>query len=182
MKRRLFLFLALSALMAMAEDVHITIDDPSTWSGQALYKYIGQTVIFDVPMIVCTNANGNYTVSPWRKFQPENQGVLGSDEYNETVRINSSCMFSLSNVPSPTPEMGEPMHRCGEKIIGLKATVNSTSSLTYKGGEWKGNTRADLEKSLPYLGDYRLLVCGFNLENYFMTWGSMGADSYAEHQ
>lgn len=32
------------------------------------------------------------------------------------------------------------------------------------------------------MGDYRLLVCGFNLENYYMTWGSMGARSYDEHQ
>ena len=182
MKRRLFLFIALSAVIALSAEVHIQVDDPETWSGEKLRPYIGQTVIFDVPMIVCSNSNNNYVVSPWRRFQPENQGTIGSDEYNETVRVNSSCMFSISNVPSPTTAMGEPMHRCGEKIIGLKATVNSTSSLTFKDGKWKGNTRADLEKSLPHLGDYRLLVCGFNLENYFMTWGSMGADSYAEHQ
>ena len=83
-------------------------------------------------------------------------------------------MFSISGINN--------YHRCGEKIIGLKARVNSTSSLTFLDGKWSGNTRADLEAGIPDLGDYRLLVCGFNVENYFMTWGSMGADSYAEHQ
>jgi predicted extracellular nuclease len=83
-------------------------------------------------------------------------------------------MFSISGINN--------YHRCGEKIIGLKARVISTSSLSMEGGQWSGNTRADLEAGIPDLGDYRLLVCGFNVENYFMTWGSMGAYSYAEHQ
>lgn len=167
------LLILLFGLFAQAE-VHITIDDPETWSGEALRPYINQTVVFDVPMIVCANTNGstgNYTVSPWRRFHPASQGP-GS----QTVRINNTCMFSISGVPAPKAEMNEPIHRCGEKIIGLKAIVKSTSSLTWQeGGKWEGNTRADLEAKLPDLGDYRLLVCGFNLENYFMSLGSMGA-------
>lgn len=174
MKTRFTLFIAaLTFCLTAVGQVHITIDDPETWSAQVLSPYVGQTVVFDMPMIVCANANGNYTVSPWRRFQPESQGVMGSAEYNETVRINNTCMFSLSGVSG--------YHRCGEKIYGLTAKVNSTKSLAMSGGTWKGNTRADLN-ILPDLGDYRLLVCGFNLENYFMTWGSMGADSYYEHQ
>jgi predicted extracellular nuclease len=150
------------------------VDNPSSWTGEALRPYINQTVVFDVPMIVCGNANGNYTVSPWRKFQPESHGYIGTADYNATVRVNNNCMFSISGISG--------YHRCGEKIIGLKVKVNSTSSLTWQGGTWSGNTRADLEKGIPDLGDYRLLICGFNLENYYMTWGSMGASSYSEHQ
>lgn len=157
-----------------AQETHISLPDSGKWSGSALLPYVGQTVIFDMPMVVCANANGKYVVSPWRRFEPLCQGIIGSDAYNETVRINSTCMFSLNNVSG--------YHRCGEKIYNLKATVNSSSSLAMQSGEWKGNKRADLEVALPDLGDYRLLVCGFNLENYYMTWGSMGADSYAEHQ
>ena len=168
------LILLFFGLLAQAEEVHITIDNPKTWSGQDLAPYIGKTVIFDVPMIVCINRNGNYTVSPWRRFQPESQGFKDSEEYKQAVRINNTCMFRLSGVNG--------YHRCGEKIIGLKAKVNSTSSLTMSSGTWEGNTRADLEASLPDLGDYRLLVCGFNLENYFMTTGSMGAQSTDDHK
>ncbi len=174
MKTRISVVAFLFCALSIAAEVHIALPDSSTWSGQALKEYIGQTVVFDMPMIVCNNANGNYIVSPWRRFQPECQGVAGSDEYNETVRINSTCMFSLSGVSG--------YHRCGEKIYGLRAKVNSTSSLSMQGGTWRGNTRADLEASLPELGDYRLLVCGFNLENYYLTFGSMGARSYSEHQ
>ncbi len=176
------LLIALLLYVTAIGQAHITIDNPSTWSGEALRPYIGQTVIFDVPIIVCNNENGNYIVSPWRRFHPESHGFPDSEDYKSTVRVNSKCMFNIDNIPSPTSAMKEPMHRCGEKIIGLKARVNSTYSLTWISGTWSGNTRADLESKLPDLGDYRLLVCGFNVENYFMTWGSMGARSYSEHQ
>ncbi len=175
MKTRLGLFFAaLLTSTFLCSQTHITIDNPDTWSGESLRAYIGQTVVFDVPMVVCANANGNYVVSPWRRMQPESCGVTGSADYKSAVRINNSCMFSIAGISG--------YHRCGEKIIGLKARVNSTNSLTMSGGTWHGNTRAELEAGIPDLGDYRLLVCAFNLENYYMTWGSMGARSYAEHQ
>ena len=174
MKIRISIVAFLLIAFSLSAQVHITVDDPETWSGQELKPYIGQQVIFDVPMVVCANARGSYVVSPWRRFEPQSHGIMGSAEYNETVRINNSCMFSLKGVSG--------YHRCGEKIYGLTATVNSTSSMTMVKGTWRGNTRAELEAGLPDLGDYRLLVCGFNLENYYMTWGSMGADSYSEHQ
>ena len=168
------LAVALITALTMVAQTHITVDNPATWSGEVLRPYIGQTVIFDVPMVVCGNANGSYTVSPWRRFQPESKGSVGTADYKETSRINSSCMFRIDNISG--------YHRCGEQIIGLQARVNSTSSLTWVSGSWSGNTRAELQAGLPDLGDYRLLVCGFNLENYYMTWGSMGASSYEEHQ
>lgn len=175
MKTRItLLWIALLLSPIAYSQVHITIDNPDTWSGEALRPYIGQTVIFDVPMIVCENANGNYTVSPFRKFQPESHGFSGTTEYLSTVRINNTCMFKLAGVSD--------YHRCGEKIIGLKAQVNSTGSLSWLSGEWRGNTRADLEAGIPDLGDYRLLVCGFNLENYYMTLNEMGARTEQERQ
>ena len=175
MKRFIFLWIALYFLLPFHAQVHISITDSSTWSTQALTPYIGETVVFDMPMIVCANANGNYIVSPWRRFQPENQGIAGSDEYNETVRINNNCMFNLKKVNG--------YHRCGEKIHNLEVYVENVRTLNWKGGTWHGNTRADLEKSLPDLGDYRILVCGFNLENYFVAnMGSLGARNYSEHQ
>ena len=168
------LLIALLLCITAIGQTPITIDNPSTWSGEALRPYIGPAVIFDVPIVVCNNQNGSYIVSPFRRFNPESHGFPESEDYKSTVRVNSQCMFSISGINN--------YHRCGEKIIGLKARVNSTSSLTFLDGRWSGNSRADLEAGIPDLGDYRLLVCGFNVENYFMTWGSMGADSYAEHQ
>lgn len=175
MKTRItLLWIALLLSPIAYSQVHITIDNPDTWSGEALRPYIGQTVIFDVPMIVCENANGNYTVSPFRSFQPESHGYPGTNDYQSTMRINNTCMFKLAGVSD--------YHRCGEKIIGLKARVNGTTSLSMEGGQWSGNTRADLEAGIPDLGDYRLLVCGFNLENYYMTLNEMGARTEQERQ
>lgn len=175
MKTRItLLWMALLLSPIAYSQVHITIDNPDTWSGEALRPYIGQTVIFDVPIVVCDNKNGNYTVSPFRRFQPESHGFYGTTEYLSTRRINNTCMFKLAGVSD--------YHRCGEKIIGLKARVNGTDNLSMEGGQWSGNTRADLEAGIPDLGDYRLLVCGFNLENYYMTLDEMGARTEEERQ
>ena len=163
------LFFALS-LMA---HVHIPAGSTDTWSVQDLAPYVGDTVEFDMPVVVNTNA-GRLMVSPWRMHEPLSQGPTGSEAYMTAVHINSSCGFTLSGVNE--------YHRCGEKIYHLKAVVNSVYGLTFVSGEWRGNTRADLEQSLPDLGDYRLLVCGFNLENYYLTYGSMGAKNDADHQ
>lgn len=180
MKTRISLIAILLWAVGLSAQIHIQLPDSGNWSTEALRPYLNKVVVFDMPMIVCSNANGNYVVSPWRRFQPESQ-----PEANETSRINSTCMFSISNIPSPTTEMGEPSHRCGEKIYGLTAKVDKTSPSKLEwqtGGTWHGNTRADLEAGLPDLGNYRLLVCGFNLENYFMSLGSMGAKTEKDRQ
>lgn len=161
---------------SLTAQIHISIDEPSsTWTAQkALSDYIGQTVIFDDPIVVCSNANSSsLVVSPWRMFEPKSQGETGSVEYRTAVHVNSTCRMALTNVDG--------YHRCGEKVYNLKVKVNSTSSLSFISGEWRGNTRADLN-TLPDLGDYRLLVCAMNLENYYMTLGSMGAKTEADRQ
>lgn len=175
MKRRTLIAALIVCCTTLFGQIHITVSDPDTWSAQELAPYIGQTVVFDAPIVVCSNASSTLTVSPWRIFQPENQGVFGSAGYTTALHINSSTSMSLSGVSG--------YHRCGEKIYNLKAKVNSTHSLTWVSGEWHGNTRADIEAGIPDLGDYRLLVCGFNLENYFVAnYGTIGAKDYAEHQ
>lgn len=177
MKKPFALLILLAFARVCASQVHIPAGDPQTWSAQqALSSYVGQTVVFDMPIVVCSNSSSNgLVVSPWRMFEPDNQGIGGSQEYITAMHVNGHCSFTLTGVSD--------YHRCGEKIYGLRARVNSTSKLSFEGGTWSGNTRADLEQGLPDLGDYRLLVCGFNLENYFVVnMGSLGARSYSEHQ
>ena len=177
MKKHFSIAVMLICALTLTAQVHISIDEPdSTWTVQkALGDYVGQTVIFDDPIVVCSNANENsLVISPWRMFQPQSQGEAGSEAYRTTVHINGTCRMALTGVSG--------YHRCGEKIYNLKAKVNSTSSLSFISGEWRGNTRANLEAGLPELGDYRLLVCAMNLENYYMTLGSMGAKTESQRQ
>ena len=162
------------SLCLVAQVQTISVGSPETWSVKTLSAYVGQTVEFDVPMVVCSNRN-RLVVSPWRMFEPKSQGAEGSAAFSLANRINGSCSFTLEGIYD--------YHRCGEKIVHLQAVVNSTNNLTFVSGEWQGNTREDLEKGIPDLGDYRLLVCGFNLENYFVVnMGSMGAKDIEEHQ
>ena len=177
MKRHFSIAVLLVCALTMTAQVHISIDEPdSVWTVQnALGDYVGQTVIFDDPIIVCSNANDNsLVVSPWRMFQPLSQGEAGSDGYRTTVHINGTARMSLTGVSG--------YHRCGEKVYNLKAKVNSTSSLSFISGEWRGNTRSDLQAGLPDLGDYRLLVCAMNLENYYITLNEMGARTESARQ
>ncbi|MBO7457739.1 MAG: endonuclease/exonuclease/phosphatase family protein [Paludibacteraceae bacterium] len=177
MKRSLAIISVLFGALSLLAQVHIPAGDPQTWSAQqALSPYVGQTVIFDMPIVVCSNAKSDLVVSPWRMFDPDNQGVGGSKDYVTAMHINGSCGFTLTGVSG--------YHRCGEKIYNLRAKVNSTSRLTFESGDWRGNTRADMEAGLPDVGEYRLLICGFNLENYFVEHlGSdyLGANSQAAH-
>lgn len=160
-------------------EVHISITNPETWSAEALRPYIGQTVVFDQPMVLTSNANG-YTISSRRLFTPTNQALPKSSAYNTILSLNSSGAITLNGVPSVTP-----LHRCGEKIYNLKVRVNSTQSVTWQDGQWRGNKREDLEAGIPDLGDYRLLICTMNLEYYLATdydpSSRMGPSNQAQH-
>jgi hypothetical protein len=162
MKNRFSLLLVtvLVSHLIMAQE-HIVVSNPQTWSAQALVPYIGKTVIFDVPMVVTSNYGG-LTISTRRLYTPTNQALPRSQEYNSIVSLNKAGEVTLNGVSD--------YHRCGEKIYNLKVHVNSASSVTWVSGEWRGNTRAELEAGIPDVGDYNLLVCTYNLENYFLYY------------
>ena len=184
MKPRFLLLIgAITAFELMTAQVHIQVDDPATWSAQELMPYVGKTVVFDAPMVICSNVGSGLTIAPRRLFSPSNQARPLTEDYKTVVSLNASGAMNLSGVPDP---VGEPSYRCGEKIYNLKAVVNSTSSLQWISGEFRGNKRADLENGIPDIGDYRLLICTMNLEYYlavdFDPYGSMGPRNYSEHQ
>ena len=172
--KRFAIYICLLLALPVWSEEHVQVGSPDTWSVQKLAPYIGDTVVFDVPMVVCSNRN-RLLMAPWRMYEPLCQGLSGSSAYATALRINSSAGFSLTGI--------DEYHRCGEKLHALRAVVNSASELQFVSGEWKGNTREELEKGIPDVGDYRLLVCAFNLENYFaVNMGSMGARTEVQHQ
>lgn len=179
MRKTLIFPLLLIATLSMAE-FHVTISDPATWSVSALAPFVGQTVIFDSPLYICSNRN-SYTVSPRRIFSPTNQARPNSDEYTDILKLNGSGIMSISGISG--------YHRMGEKIYNLRAKINSTTSLSFLSGDWHGNTRADILQgpdttALYYLGKPTLIVCGMNLEYYIVEAfdGQYGPTNLAEHQ
>ena len=177
MKRVYSLSLTLLVALVVWGQTHITISNPETWSAQELLPYVGQTVVFDQPMIISSNASSsNYQISPRRIFQPTNQVLPGSAAYRSMLSMNATGFVALTGVGG--------YHRCGERVYNLTAKVNSTSSISFISGTWRGNTRADLERGIPDLGDYRLLVCAMNLEYYLVKdFGTdRGPRNYSQHQ
>ena len=158
--------------------VHIA--DPETWTYSELSQYKGQTIQFDVPFYVCNNYNG-LTISPRRIFQPTNQALPLSAEYNSILSLNSQGTISLTNAGSN--------RRLGERLHNLTVKVNSNTSVSFISCDWQGNTRADLEHgpnmdAINMRGEHSLLVCCMNLEYYLVEnlGGDMGASNYSEHQ
>lgn len=176
MKKSLLIGLWVFVAGMVSAQIHVTIDDPEHWTVANLAPYVGQTVIFDTPLYVTSNYNSLY-VSPRRIFSATNQYLPMSDEYKNLLVLNAQGTVMLSGISD--------YHRTGEKIYNLQAEVNS-NSLRMLGGEWRGNTRNDLEASLPNVdqkGQHSLLICGMNLEYYLVEqFSSPGPKNLAEHQ
>lgn len=177
-KHVIVLFLWFGVAFGYAQTtVHIA--NPQEWKNTELKAYVGQTVVFDCPMYITYNAYGRYSVSPRRLYSPTNQALPKSEEYKAISTLNAYGQMSISNLPG--------YHRCGEMIDNLTVSVESYSSVTYKSGTFRGNTRADMESALPPLnqkGEPRLIVCAANLEYYLVEQlgGSMGPRDEAAHQ
>ena len=63
MKKRILSIVFLVIALAISAEVHVTIEHPETWRVSDLAPYVGETVIFDTPMIVTSNWKYIY-VSP----------------------------------------------------------------------------------------------------------------------
>ena len=96
MKKHIFVWVLLLSTITSLAQIHISVDDPATWTTQALVPYIGQTVVFDAPIVVCSNARSELTVSPRRMFTPSNQAYPLTSSYKSVVTLNSSGAMNLS--------------------------------------------------------------------------------------
>ena len=177
-----WLFVGYSAAFAQT---HVTISDPQNWTVSELKPYVGQTVIFDNPMYI-SSAYNNIYISPRRLFTPTNQVLPGTTEYRNLLTLNSNGAIRLDNYGSSYPES---QIRTGVKVYNLKAEVYA-DHLVMRGGEWRGNLRADLEKGIPDVDlregePHTLLICGMNLEYYLNQQydnSGMGPRSESQHQ
>lgn len=181
MKKRISLILALCLQLSVFAVTQVSISNVETWKNSELKKYVGQTVEFDVPFYVCNNYNNSYTISPRRIFQPTNQALPLSDEYNSMLSLNAQGIITLSGVNE--------YHRLGERLHKLTVKVDNYNRATLVSCEWRGNTREEMEKGYDSVavnmrGKASLIVCCMNLEYYLVETkgGDMGPASSAEHQ
>ena len=160
----------------------ITITDPDLWTTSEMSQFVGKEVQFTTPFYVTNNSKtGQVTIAPRRIFNPTNQALPLSTDYYSLLSLNEQGTLTLTNVSS--------YHRIDERVHNLKVKVNSYNSLSFISGNWRGNTRAEMEKgynlqAINARGEHSLLVCYMNLEYYLVdNFGTgYGPDSSTDHQ
>lgn len=160
----------------------ITITNPDLWTTSEMSQFVGKEVQFTIPFYVTNNTkSGQLTIAPRRIFNPTNQALPLSTEYQSILSLNEQGTLTLTNVSG--------YHRIDERVHNLKVKVNSYNSLSFISGDWRGNTRADMEKGydlevINTRGEHTLLVCYMNLEYYLVdNFGTgYGPDSSTDHQ
>lgn len=179
MKRTIIFILGICIHFSVFAITQVSISDPETWRYTDLQKYVGQTVQFDVPFYVCNNYN-SLIISPRRTYSPTNQELPLSAGYNSILSLNSQGSVTLTGVSG--------YHRLGERLHNLTVKVNSQTSVSLVSCDWRGNTRADMEKgidleSINMRGEHTILVCCMNLEYYLVeNFGTgYGPDNQSDH-
>ena len=160
----------------------ITITDPDLWTTSEMSQFVGKEVQFTTPFYVTNNTkSGQLTIAPRRIFNPTNQALPLSTDYQSILSLNEQGTLTLTNVSG--------YHRIDERVHNLKVKVNSYNSLSFISGDWRGNTRAEMEKgynlqAINTRGEHNLLICYMNLEYYLVdNFGTgYGPDSSTDHQ
>ena len=160
----------------------ITITNIDQWTTSEMSQFVGKEVQFTTPFYVTNNSkSGQLTISPRRIFNPTNQALPLSTDYYSLLSLNEQGTLTLTNVSG--------YHRIDERVHNLKVKVNSYNSLSFISGDWRGNTRAEMEKgynlqAINARGEHSLLLCYMNLEYYLVdNFGTgYGPDSSTDHQ
>ena len=159
----------------------ITITNIDQWTTSEMSQFVGKEVQFTTPFYVTNNSKtGQLTIAPRRIFNPTNQALPLSTDYYSILSLNEQGTLTLTNVSG--------YHRIDERVHNLKVKVNSYNSLSFISGDWRGNTRAEMEKgsdlkAIDARGEHTLLVCCMNLEYYIVeAFDSYGPANNTEHQ
>ena len=160
----------------------ITITNPDLWTTTEMSQFVGKEVQFTTPFYVTNNSKtGQLTIAPRRIFNPTNQALPLSTDYHSILSLNEQGTLTLTNVSG--------YHRIDERVHNLKVKVNAYNSLSFVSGDWRGNTRVEMEKgydleAINSRGEHNLLICYMNLEYYLVdNFGTgYGPDSSTDHQ
>ena len=160
----------------------ITITSPDLWTTTEMSQFVGKEVQFTTPFYVTNNSKtGQLTIAPRRIFNPTNQALPLSTDYHSILSLNEQGTLTLTNVSG--------YHRIDERVHNLKVKVNAYNSLSFVSGDWRGNTRVEMEKgydleAINSRGEHNLLICYMNLEYYLVdNFGTgYGPDSSTDHQ
>lgn len=135
------------------------------WSG-----WIGKTLTFTNDFYLCNTYDK--VAASHRLRNPEEYGEPGTEKYEKAIAKNSNDSCVLSNISF--------QYNCrpGAIISGMQAFVSSANNLQVV------NTPSiaynEFPTTRPDLGNADLVVCGANIENFFVTLGGYAGASSQE--
>jgi len=173
------LFFSLLSTISNATIHNVDIANPQQWRVYEMFKYVGDTVLFDCPMYVINNYySGQLTIAPQRLYSPTNQCMPGSQDMLNMQAMNSYTTASLNSISD--------YHRIAEQIDGLKVKVLSSDSWQYISADrWTGmREHVMVPPSVDGDSIHNLLVCVWNLEYYLAeNFGTgFGPDNLEQHK
>lgn len=124
-------------------------------------SWIGQTVTFSNDFYFCYSTGGVCNVAPRRLHDPEEYGNEGTSEYNawKAKNTNDSCNISNSG-------LNYRIHRYGTILRNVQAYIPAANQLQVV------NTPDIIPNEFPTerpdLGDANVVICGANIENFFV--------------
>ena len=129
-------------------------------------QWIGKTVTFSNDFVYCDTYNN--TIAPHRLRNPEEYGEEGTDAYYAAIAKNTNDSCKLMSYT-----INWQKYRTGTLIRGLKAYIPAANQL--QAVETPQLINNELPTERPEFEGARLLVCGANIENFFVDNVESGA-------
>ncbi|MCQ2328344.1 MAG: hypothetical protein MJZ59_03225 [Paludibacteraceae bacterium] len=170
----LILLVATDFVSAATAFVSYPDDFPSAWTGHK-----GDTVTFNNLFYVCEIDpwNDQLTIAYRRLRTPEEYAVgLSEGDSTDYYRIaaqNAADKITLHYDVSNSVRLGATIERLRARI-DANQRLTAVESVTF--------TNNDFPTTRPDLGDASLVVCGANIQNYWVTFGENGAENEEQFQ
>lgn len=160
--RKTLLIVALLPTFLLAA-TKLTLSDLET-NGWEHYK--GQSITITTPLVVCGTMYDSLILAPERLYVPDERayGLADGDsteywrlvEYNQSKRIKLECKYPYSI------NLGAQVRNLTARVMGERHLQTGTQP-SFK--NYRPSTK------LPDMGDYDLLICSANIQNFFYHVG-----------
>lgn len=170
----LIIFVATDFLSAATAFVSYPDDFPSAWT-----EHKGDTVTFNNLFYVCD-------IDPWNdQLTIAYRRLRAPEEYAEDLSKGDSTDYYRIAQQNATDKLFlrcpvDYTVRLGATIEQLKARIAANNRLTAVGSVVLTNN--EFPSMRPDLGDASLVVCGTNIQNYWVTFGKNGAENEQQFQ
>lgn len=146
-----------------------TVVDFETDFAQGWDGWIGKTLTFTNDFYYCYSTSGAYNVAPRRLRAPEEYGEEGTAAYNQAAARNTNDSCTILN-----SGLNYKQHRYGTRLSNVQAYIPAAHQLQVVNTPTITPNAFPTER--PDLGNANLVICGANIENFFVE--NVGSESH----